>query len=145
MTYTVTPWAELFWSKLLEGYCSCPKRLNEHALPFSRYPKNRLGSIPYIWHAEGYCITLPKPTRILIPSLGYLIIKHHKFTLLEGVLFIFKTKQYTYNNPRLSKKYILSRLCNTLLRLFKYVMDPKGVLIYLYRGITFALSNYGQK
>jgi hypothetical protein len=24
-------------------------------------------------------------------------------------------------------------------------MDPKGVLIYPYRGITFALRNFGQK
>jgi len=33
----------------------------------------------------GYCIALPKPTRKPIPSLGYLIIKHHGSTsLLEG-------------------------------------------------------------
>jgi hypothetical protein len=33
---------------------------------------------------EGYCIALPKPIRKPIPSLGYLVIKHHGSTLLEG-------------------------------------------------------------
>jgi len=32
---------------------------------------------------EGYCIALPKPTRKLVPSLRYLVIKHHGSTLLE--------------------------------------------------------------
>jgi len=43
-----TPWAELFWSRLLEGYCSCSKKFNEHAIPLSKYPKNTLGSITYL-------------------------------------------------------------------------------------------------
>jgi len=33
---------------------------------------------------EGYCVTLPKPTRKPIPSIGYFVIKHHGFMLLEG-------------------------------------------------------------
>jgi len=33
---------------------------------------------------ERYCVALPKPPRKPIPSLGYSIIKHHGFTLLEG-------------------------------------------------------------
>jgi hypothetical protein len=40
---------------------------------------------------------------------------------------------------------VLLRLCNTLLRLFKYAMEPKGFLIYFDRGITFALSNFEHK
>jgi hypothetical protein len=32
---------------------------------------------------KGYCVTLPKPTRKPIPSLGYSIIKHHGFMLFE--------------------------------------------------------------
>jgi hypothetical protein len=32
---------------------------------------------------EGYCITLLKFIRKPIPSLGYSVIKHHGFTLLE--------------------------------------------------------------
>jgi len=33
---------------------------------------------------EGYCVPLPKPPRKPIPSLGYSIIRHHGFTILEG-------------------------------------------------------------
>jgi len=33
---------------------------------------------------EGYCVTLPKPPRKPIPSLKYLVIKHHGSTLLKG-------------------------------------------------------------
>jgi hypothetical protein len=36
-------------------------------------------------------------------------------------------------------------LYNTPLGLFKYVIEPKGILIYLNKGITFALSNFGHK
>jgi hypothetical protein len=32
---------------------------------------------------EGYCVTLPKPTKQPIPSIRYFVIKHHGFTLLE--------------------------------------------------------------
>jgi hypothetical protein len=46
-------WAELFWSRLLKGYCSCPKRFNEHAIPFLRYPRNKLGSITYLLKGGG--------------------------------------------------------------------------------------------
>jgi len=38
--YIVTPWAELFWSRLLERYCSCPEGFTKHAIPLSMYPKN---------------------------------------------------------------------------------------------------------
>jgi hypothetical protein len=43
-----TTWAELFWSRLLKGYCSFPKKFNEHAIPLSRYFINTLGSITYL-------------------------------------------------------------------------------------------------
>ncbi len=33
---------------------------------------------------EGYYVTLPKPTKKAIPSIGYFVIKHHAFMLLEG-------------------------------------------------------------
>jgi hypothetical protein len=33
---------------------------------------------------EGYCVALPKHTKKPIPLLGYLIIKYHGSTLLEG-------------------------------------------------------------
>jgi hypothetical protein len=46
--YTITPWVELFWSKLLEGYYSCTKGFTKHALPLLRYFKNTLGSITYL-------------------------------------------------------------------------------------------------
>ncbi len=41
--------------------------------------------------------------------------------------------------------YVLLRLCNTLLRLLKYVMEPKGFILYPNRGIARALSDYGHK
>jgi hypothetical protein len=31
-----------------KGYCSCPKLLNTPAIPFSKYPRNTLGSIRYL-------------------------------------------------------------------------------------------------
>jgi len=40
--------AKLFWFRLLEGYCSCPKLFNSHALPLSRYPIKPLGFITCI-------------------------------------------------------------------------------------------------
>jgi hypothetical protein len=38
-------WAKLFWSRLLEGYCSC--------ITPSRYPKNHLGFITYLLKLVG--------------------------------------------------------------------------------------------
>jgi hypothetical protein len=43
-----TPRAQLFWFKLLEGYCSCPKLFNAHSLPFLVCPIKPLGSITYL-------------------------------------------------------------------------------------------------
>jgi hypothetical protein len=36
-------------------------------------------------------------------------------------------------------------LCNTLIRLLKYFMEPKGFIIYPNRGIARALNNFGHK
>ncbi len=36
-------------------------------------------------------------------------------------------------------------LCNTHTRFFKYVMEPKGFIIHLNRGIACALNNFGRK
>jgi hypothetical protein len=67
--YIVTPWAELFWFKLLKRYCSCPKGLTEHAIPLLGYPKNILGSITYLLtHGEVLC-NLMKTNKKPIPSL----------------------------------------------------------------------------
>jgi len=46
--YTITSWVELFWSRLLEGYCSCLEGLIKHVIPLLGYPKNTLGSITYL-------------------------------------------------------------------------------------------------
>jgi hypothetical protein len=43
-----TSWAQLFWFKLSEGYYSCPKVLNSHALYLFGYPIKPLGYIIYI-------------------------------------------------------------------------------------------------
>jgi hypothetical protein len=59
--YSVNTMAELFWSTLLEGYCSCPKRLNERAIHLSRYPKNMLGPITYLLKCGR---VLSSPTKI---------------------------------------------------------------------------------
>ncbi len=40
---------------------------------------------------------------------------------------------------------VLLGLCNTPLGFLKYVMEPKGFLIYFNRGIACALSNFGHK
>ncbi len=37
------------------------------------------------------------------------------------------------------------RLCNTPPRFFRYVMEPKGFLIYLNRGIACALKKFKHK
>jgi hypothetical protein len=50
--------------------------------------------------------------------------------LHEGIAFMLK---------------VLLGLCNILLRFKKYVMESKGFLIYLNRGIACALSNYRHK
>jgi hypothetical protein len=57
----------------LEGYSSCPKLFNTLAIPYTRYPKNTLGSITDLLKLEEYCITLPKPKKDALPSLGYTI------------------------------------------------------------------------
>jgi hypothetical protein len=49
------------------------KILNECAIHFSKYPKNSLGSISYLLKLERYYVTLTKPGRNAIPSLGYFI------------------------------------------------------------------------
>jgi hypothetical protein len=51
--YIVTPWAELFWSRILERYYSCLKRLTKHAIPLLGYPRNTLGSIKYLSTCGG--------------------------------------------------------------------------------------------
>jgi hypothetical protein len=43
-----TPWVQLFWFKLLEGYCSCPEVFNSHAPSLFKYPIKPLGSITYL-------------------------------------------------------------------------------------------------
>ncbi len=58
--YTITPWAELFWSKLLEGYYSCPKGLTKHAIPLLGYPRNTLGFITYLLTRGGVLCNLMK-------------------------------------------------------------------------------------
>jgi len=78
------PWAELFWSRLLEGYCSCPKKLNEHAIPFSRYPINTYVSIRYLLTCGGVLYNLTKIYKETNTLIGYSIIKHHGSTLLKG-------------------------------------------------------------
>jgi len=76
LSYTIKPWAELFWSRSLEGYYSCPKRLNEHAIPLARYPRNTLGSITYILKLGGI---LHNPTKTYkgCNTLSELHYKHH--------------------------------------------------------------------
>jgi hypothetical protein len=49
--------------------------------PLVGYPKNTLGSKTYFLKLVR---VLHSYTRKLIPPLGYLVIKHHGFTLLEG-------------------------------------------------------------
>ncbi len=43
-----TPWVQLFWFGLLEGYCSCPIILNSHVLPLFKHPIKLLGYITYL-------------------------------------------------------------------------------------------------
>jgi hypothetical protein len=45
---------------LLEGYCSWPKLLNTPTIPFSSYPKNKMGSITYILKLRGIFHSLTK-------------------------------------------------------------------------------------
>jgi len=49
----------------LEGYCSCPKLFNSHALPLSGYHIKPLGSITYLLEfGKG----IAKPKRQAIPA-----------------------------------------------------------------------------
>jgi len=67
----------------------------------------------------------------------------------------FGHKQYLSQNNSIHGVYIILskgygipsmlRLCNTPRGLFKYVMEPKGFLIYFNRGIAFALNNFRHK
>jgi len=41
--YIVTPWTELFWSKLLKRYFSCPEGLTKHAIPPFRVSQKYIG------------------------------------------------------------------------------------------------------
>jgi hypothetical protein len=61
---------------LLEGYCSCPKRLNEHAIPLARYPRNALGFITYILKL-GRVLHSPTKTYKGCNTLSELHYKHH--------------------------------------------------------------------
>jgi hypothetical protein len=102
---------------------------------------------------EGYYITLPKPTRKLIPSLRYLIIKHHGVYTIGRVLFILKTTQYTCNTLKLSHKYIgfhnlkcggvmhsptkTYKQSNTLLRVFSKNHGLNYFILDYQRGIAY--------
>jgi hypothetical protein len=70
---------ELFWSRLLEGYCLCPKLLNACAIPLLGYIKNCLGSITYLLKLEG---VLHNHTKTYKESntLFRVICKRHGFT-----------------------------------------------------------------
>jgi len=82
-----------------------PKRLNEHALPFYRYKKNTLGSIMYLLTCGR---VLCSPTKIYKETNTFIEVFYNQTPwvyTIGGVLFIFKTTQYTYNTPhRLSQK-----------------------------------------
>jgi hypothetical protein len=91
---------------LLKGYCSCPKRLNEHALPLPRYLKNTLGSITYFLTCERVLHSPTKTYKELIPSLGYSIMKHHGSTLLEGYCSFSKP----HNTPIIPLGYPINTL-----------------------------------
>jgi hypothetical protein len=43
---------------ILEGYSSWPKLFNTYVIPFARYPKNTLGSIPYLLKLGGVFLKL---------------------------------------------------------------------------------------
>jgi len=45
----------------------------------------------------------------------------------------------------LSSFWDLLGLCNIPLGFFKYVMEPKGFIIYINKGIACALNNFGHK
>ncbi len=112
----------------------------EHALPLSRYPINTLGSITYFLTCGGVLCTLTKPPRKPIPSLGYLVIKHHGSTLLEGyyscsklhnkttipfisypknimgsITYLFKLEGFCITIPKPRTKVILASYCNNIL------------------------------
>jgi hypothetical protein len=71
-------------STLSKGYCSYPKLLNTHAIPFIGYTKNTLDSITYFWkHGKVLC-NLTKTYKETNTLIKYYVIKHHGFTLLEG-------------------------------------------------------------
>ncbi len=63
-----TPWAQLFWFGLLEGYYSCLELLNSHALPFLGYPIKPTSSITYILEFGRVLHSLAKPRRQAIPT-----------------------------------------------------------------------------
>jgi hypothetical protein len=64
---------------------------------------------------EGYCVALPKPTRIPIPSLGYYVIKHQ-------------------GSPSfLEKYYSCPKLFNTfVIPLVGYAKNTLGSITYLF-------------
>jgi len=60
----------------LEGYCSCPKLFNSHALPLSRYPINPSGSITYLLEFEGLLHSFSKTSKESNTLVG-VIYKYH--------------------------------------------------------------------
>jgi hypothetical protein len=89
-----TPSAQLFWFRLLEAYCSCPKLLNSHGIPLLGYPINLWAPHHIFWNLEGYCITLAKLRRKAIPASFYDNILNHETN--ECFLYIFSMLIISY-------------------------------------------------
>ncbi len=61
-------------------------------------------------------------------------------------MFLFHGLQYYHKMIRvLFSSYVLLRLCNTLPSFKRYVMEPKGFMGYLERGIACELNSFGQQ
>jgi len=65
---------------------------------------------------KGYYVTLPKPTRKPIPSLGYFIIKHHGSMLLEG----FCTCPKLFNTPTIPHVKYLRNILSFITYFLKF-------------------------
>jgi len=98
---------------------SYPKKLNEHAIPLSRYPRNTLGSITYLLTCGGVLHSLTKTYKETNTSLGYLIIKHHGSTLLEGYF----SSSKLHNPPTIPLGYPKKTLGS-----IAYILTHGGVL-----------------
>ncbi len=100
-----------------------------------------LGLFKYVKALKGFKIYPNKGIACALSNFGHKQYPSNGLDQNNSIHCVHKIPSWGYCIP---SRFLLGQ-CNTLPWLLKYVMEPKGFLIYSNRGIAFALNNSRHK